>query len=419
MSIHSLPRTHAVLQAGIDSGLHPGAQVYVSMDGQVIVDGAMGLARPDVAMTRDTLTLWMSAGKPVTAVAVMQLVDRGLISLHTKVADVIPEFGVNGKGPITLWHILTHTAGFRGPLNNFTPGTWEEILQRVYALRQEPGWVPGEKAGYHIGSSWFVLGELVRKLDGRSIDRYVREAIFAKLGEHDAYVGLPEAVFDTRGQEIALMYVTEKEPTTDWPGNSREANTLPRPGANARGSIRALGRIYADLLKSIESAEDNSPPLAGMAGAGGIGNDEGFRKKDESTSSLIPYPSSLPPGPHPNPLPEGEGTGTSLLTSHSAKALASRQRVGMIDHTFKQVLDWGLGVMIDSKQYAGEHQYGFGPHASADTFGHSGNQSSCAFCDPKHKLVVAWTCNGMPGEVKHQARASAINRAIYEDLGLA
>jgi CubicO group peptidase (beta-lactamase class C family) len=75
--------------------------------------------------------------------------------------------------------------------------------------------------------------------------------------------------------------------------------------------------------------------------------------------------------------------------------------------------------MIDSKQYAGEHAYGFGPHASADTFGHSGNQSSCAYADPKHGLVVAWTCNGMPGEAKHQARASAINRAIYEDLGLA
>ncbi len=224
MSILSLPRTLSVVQAGIDSGLHPGAQLYVSLDGHVVADDAIGVARPNVAMTRDTLTLWMSAGKPVAAVAAMQLVDRGLIALDTKVADVIPEFGINGKEAITLRHILTHTAGFRGPLNNFTPGTWEQILQRVYALKQEPGWVPGEKAGYHIGSSWFVLGELVRRLDGRMFDQYVREAIFAKLDEADAYVGIPESVFDSREQDIALMHVTEKEPTTDWPGNSREAN---------------------------------------------------------------------------------------------------------------------------------------------------------------------------------------------------
>lgn len=365
MLIHALPRTQAVLQSGIESGLHPGAQVYVSLDGHVVADDAMGLARPNVPMTRDTLTLWMSAGKPVTAVAAMQLVDRKLITLETKVADVLPAFGINGKGAITLRHLLTHTAGFRGPLNNFTPGSWEEILQRVCALKQEPGWIPGEKAGYHIGSSWFVLGELVRHLDGRPVERYVREAVFAKLDEPDAYVGVPESVLDTREHDLAIMYVTEKEPTTDWPGNSREANTLPRPGANARGPIRALGKLYESLLGD-----------------------------------------------------------QRLLGRDTAEQLMSRQRVGMVDQTFKQVLDWGLGVMIDSKRSVDqgssrEHAYGYGPHASTRTFGHSGNQSSAGFCDPAHRLVVAWTCNGMPGEARHQARSSSINRAIYEDLGLA
>jgi CubicO group peptidase (beta-lactamase class C family) len=62
--------------------------------------------------------------------------------------------------------------------------------------------------------------------------------------------------------------------------------------------------------------------------------------------------------------------------------------------------------------------YSFGRHASTDTFGHSGNQASCAFADPKNRLVVAWACNGMPGERKHQQRQRAINNSIYEDLGL-
>jgi CubicO group peptidase (beta-lactamase class C family) len=352
-----LPRTRKILQNGIDTGLHPGAQIYVSLSGQTVADEAIGLARPHAKMTSDSLTLWMSAGKPVTAVAILQLVDRRLIHLDTRIADVIPEFGINGKEATTLRHILTHTAGFRGPLNNFTPGTWHDILERICALKQEPGWIPGEKAGYHIGSSWFVLGELVRRLDGRTIDQYARDEVFAKLDEPDASIGTPAATFDSRGDDVALMFVTDKEPTTDWPGNTREANVLPRPGANARGPIRALAKMYESL--------------------------------------------------------------SSLLLPSLAAAMSSRQRVGMLDHTFKQVLDWGFGVMIDSKEYAGEHAYGFGPHASADTFGHSGNQSSCAYADPKHGLVVAWTCNGMPGEAKHQTRASGINRTIYEDLGLA
>lgn len=360
MFLHAMPRTRLVLQSGIESGLHPGVQIYVSLDGHVVVDDAIGIARPGVTMTRDTLTLWMSAGKPIAAVAIMQLVDRGLLSLDTRIVDILPEFGINGKEQITLRHILTHTAGFRGPLNNFTPGTWEAILQRVYALKQEPGWIPGEKAGYHIGSSWFVLGEIVRRLDGRPIDRYVREAIFARVEEADASIGVDDSDFDRRENDLSLMYVTEKEPTTDWPGNTREANTLPRPGANARGPIRALGRVYESL------------------------------SMDER-----------------------------LLSRRLAGSISNRHRAGILDHTFKQTLDWGLGVMIDSKRYAGEHAYGFGPHASPDTFGHSGNQSSCGFCDPLHKLVVAWTCNGMPGEAKHQSRASSINQAIYQDLGLA
>jgi CubicO group peptidase (beta-lactamase class C family) len=349
------------LHLGIERGIHPGFQLYVSLGGGIVVQDACGVAHDDVAMTSDTLTLWMSAGKPIAAVAVLQLVQQGLMSLETPVAEVIPEFGVNEKSAITLRHILTHTAGFRGPLNNFTPGTFQEIVDRVCSLKQEPGWTPGEKAGYHIGSSWFMLGAVVQRLTGMAFDDYVRRHVFLPLDIHDAFVGMSDAEYDANVDRFATMYVTEKgSPDDNWPGNARGANTVARPGANARGPIRALARVYESLLHD-----------------------------------------------------------DRLLDVEWRTQLRTRHRVGMLDQTFKQTLDWGLGVMIDSKQYAGEHQYGFGPHASAESFGHSGNQSSCAFADPKHDLVVAWACNGMPGETRHQARASDINRAIYEDLGLA
>ena len=110
--------------------------------------------------------------------------------------------------------------------------------------------------------------------------------------------------------------------------------------------------------------------------------------------------------------------GSTILSPQTVEALTARHRVGMYDHTFKHVIDWGLGFIINSNMYGVDSvPYGFGPHASMRTFGHSGNQSSTGFCDPEHGLVVSWVMNGMPGEARHQERARAINAAIYEDLG--
>src|SRR5437764_612830 len=71
------------------------------------------------------------------------------------------------------------------------PRTAASLAARIAASRPEPHWVPGEKAGYHLASSWFLLGEVVRRLDGRPFERYVREEIFAPAGMADSWVGLP------------------------------------------------------------------------------------------------------------------------------------------------------------------------------------------------------------------------------------
>jgi CubicO group peptidase (beta-lactamase class C family) len=91
----------------------------------------------------------------------------------------------------------------------------------------------------------------------------------------------------------------------------------------------------------------------------------------------------------------------------------------LYDHTFKHTLDWCLGL-IPNNNYHGVQTipYGYGPHVSMRTFGHSGHQSSTAFADPEHRLVVALAFNGLPGEMKHDQRIRAVLPAIYEDLGL-
>jgi CubicO group peptidase (beta-lactamase class C family) len=365
----ALQKTISILQDGITRGLHLGAQLYVSQNGKVVCDDAVGNARPGEPMTRDMLLLWMSAGKPVTALAVAQQIERKKLSLDTRVADLIPGFGANGKDAVLVRHLLNHTAGFRGPINSFTPGSWEEIIQRICNLRIEPGWVPGQKAGYHIASTWFILAELVRIVDSRPIEQYVREEIFLPLGQNDAWIGMPMARYEEYGRRIAPMFETTRSWPDDSVGYNQVASTvLPRPAANARGPIASLGAIYDCLLRG----------------------------------------------------------GSPILSAELTRQFTSPQRVGMVDETFKTTLDWGFGFMIDSKKYvpstssgqAGPHPYGYGAYASERTFGHSGNQCSCGFADPERNLVVAWDCNGLPGETAHQARQHAINSAIYEDLEL-
>ena len=346
-------RTLDILRRGIDQSLHGAAQVVVIHKDQVVLDDVVG------PITRDHLMLWMSAGKPLAAVAVLQLVHRGLIALDTRVAEVIPEFDQLGKGAITLEHLLTHTAGFRGPMNNFTPGDFASIIARVCQLRQEPNWTPGEKAGYHIGSSWFVLGELIQRLTGQSFSDYIQSHVAPGV-----FIGMSQSELDANRTRLVEMRVTDASNKTPFAGNTDEAIRVPRPGANARGPIRLLARFYDRLFKSTLGLDD-------------------------------------------------------LLEPSLASRMTTRQRTGMHDHTFNQTLDWGLGVMIDSKQYAGEHLYGFGPFASPLTFGHSGNQSSCGFVDPVHGLIAGWACDAMPGEPVHQTRQREINAAIYLDLGLA
>jgi CubicO group peptidase (beta-lactamase class C family) len=362
-----MQRTLDILRRGIDDGLHLGAQIYVSLNGYVVIDDAVGQARFGAPMTRDSINWWLSAVKPITAVAIAQLWERGKLTLDDRVAMHIPEFARGGKESTTIRHLLTHTGGFRGVSSNSSPEPWDKIIATICAARIEPGWIPGKKAGYHAASSWFILAEIVRRLDGRMIDAYAREEIFLPLGMRDTWIGIPRENFFEYGDRIASTYSTEKHP----PNPSHAPLTpefagLVRPAGNGRGPIRELGRFY-EMLQN-----------------------------------------------------HGLLDGTRILLPQTVDTMTARHRVGMLDHTFKHIIDFGLGFLINSAQYGPDTvPYGYGRFGSPRTFGHSGNQTGCAFCDPECHLVAAWVCNGTPGEARHQQRQRAINVAIYEDLSLA
>ena len=391
-----LDTVQALIEQGIEDQLHLGAQVCVSRGGAVVAElavgevsgvsevsgdsGDSGLAlRSGPAwgeMTTDSIALWMSSGKPITAAAILQLVEQGEIELDDPVAAFLPTFAAHGKESITVRHLLTHTGGFRTARFKFPQDDWDAIITAICDTPPENGWEAGEQGGYHTQTSWFVLGELVRLVDGRTIDRYVREMIFEPLEMVDSWMGMPPGIYRDYEEAGRLMAMpnTATGKAVKSPMMSVDWNTRPRPGGNCMGPIRELVMFYEMLL-------------------GG-----------------------------------GERRGVRLLTAETVAMMTSRQREGMLDQTFKQVVDWGLGVSINSAHHApatpgGEpawHRipYGYGPDASRDTFGHGGAQSSIAFADPAHNLAVGIVFNGMPGEAKHHQRVNAVLEVLYGELGI-
>jgi CubicO group peptidase (beta-lactamase class C family) len=362
-----LPRTAAVIEQGMAEGLHIGAQLYASINNTVVADAAWGLARSGVPMRNETLMLWLSSTKPVAAVAIGQLWERGRLDLDDLVAKHIGEFAAGGKERGTIRHILTHTAGFRGAALSWTFDPWETLVATVCAARLEPGWIPGKKAGYHASGSWLILGEIVRRLDGRPFERYVREEIFLPLGMEDSWVGMPPERYRAYGDRIGLMHdMSGPEPVANYPGDTEAGCALCRPSGNGHGPIRELARFYEAMLG------------------------------------------------------KGQRLGNRILLPQTVEAMTARHRCGMFDQTFRQVMDWGLGFMVDNNIYGNDGvSYSFGVHASPRTFGHGGQQSSVGLADPEHGLAAAIVFNGKPGEAKHGARIRQTLKALYEDLGLA
>ena len=360
-----LPRTRAVLERGIAERLHAGAQLYASRHGES-AQLALGLARPDAVLRDDTLMLWFSSVKPLIGVAIGQLVERGLVGFDDPVARHLPEFGANGKERITLRHLLTHTSCIPNAHRTWSRESWDEILAKICAAGLEPGWVVGRDCAYHVASARNVLGEIVRRRDGRPFARYVREAIFAPLGVDDFWVGMSAAEFATNGARVAHPYDAsggKLEPIAFWAWNgSAEALALCRPGGSGWGTARALGRFYEMLL------------------ARGTARD-----------------------------------GARVLEPDTVACLTACALAGVDDRSFATKLDRGLGFVLDSKAW-GPASAWYGTRGSGRAFGHSGYFSSVAFGDPERGLAVALAWNGVIEPERHDVRLREALDALYEDL---
>jgi uncharacterized protein YbbC (DUF1343 family) len=174
----------AIVNHAVDEHQLPGAVVIVGHGGRVAFRQAYGMRSLEPTqerMTLDTIFDMASLTKPLTtAVAVMQLYEQGKIGLNDSVAKYLPDFGANGKQDITIRHLLTHYSGLPPDLPLDEPWTGkEEGFRRALAIA--PIRPPGEQFLYS-DINFIVLGAVVEKLSGVTLDEYTRRFIMEPLG---------------------------------------------------------------------------------------------------------------------------------------------------------------------------------------------------------------------------------------------
>src|SRR6201982_4136060 len=183
------------LAKNLDSGDELGASMVVDIDGDHVVD-VWGGFRDEARTTRGdehTITNVWSSTKPVTSLAALMLVDRGELDVDQPVAKYWPEFAAHGKQDVLVRHVMSHASGVSGldqPASVEVLYDWEQSTSRMAA--QAPWWEPGTASGYHALNYGHLVGEMVRRISGKTLKQFVAEEIAGPLGT-DFQIGAAES----------------------------------------------------------------------------------------------------------------------------------------------------------------------------------------------------------------------------------
>ncbi len=187
-----------ILAAQLDSRADLGASVALTIDGEMVVDMWGGWADHEetVPWEMDTITNVWSTTKPMTSLCALVLVERGELDVFSPVARYWGEFAANGKEAVQVRHLLAHTSGvpaWEQPVVLDDLYDWDKAVAMLAA--QEPWWEPGRASGYHSLNQGHLVGEVIRRITGRSLGTFFAEEIAGPLGA-DFHIGLDPAHFD-------------------------------------------------------------------------------------------------------------------------------------------------------------------------------------------------------------------------------
>ncbi|GAA3552042.1 EstA family serine hydrolase [Amycolatopsis ultiminotia] len=258
-------KVRSLLAENIRSGVEVGASVAVDLHGEMVADLWGGYA--DAGRTKpwsaDTIVNMWSSTKTVTALAALMLVDRGELDVFEPVATYWPEFAANGKEAVEVRHIMSHTSGVSGwntPFSIEDMFDWEKSTSLLAA--QAPWWEPGTASGYHASNMGHLIGEVVRRVSGKTLKEFVRTEIAEPLGADFQIGALPRddhrvaeiIPFKTRAFDLSLLPPgSPMEKTFYGPeGNPNSANTLEWRRAdlgavNGHGNAKSMARILSAI----------------------------------------------------------------------------------------------------------------------------------------------------------------------------
>jgi CubicO group peptidase (beta-lactamase class C family) len=368
--------------ANIESGGEVGAAYAVHHDGRLVVDLWGGTYQPD------TLQLVFSTTKGWTATLANLLVERGELDLDAPVASYWPEFAAEGKGSIPVRWLLTHQAGLPYPTEPCTLEdvlSWDGVVDKLAA--STPHWEPGTAHGYHAVTYGFLVGEVLRRITGRTVGELMAAELSEPLGL-DAWIGLPA---DLEPRVEPLVGGITPEPSDDVDPAMREVL------AQLMGPESTLGRALSCNGGLAEVGVFNTPELraAELPAANGVTDARSLSRLYAALVGPVEADERFPAAGRVL-APETVAAATVCQTSGNDGVL-------FFESTF------GLGYMTASP---------FSPYGGPAGFGHAGAGGSVGFADPEVGLGCGYVMSKMQQNLSGDPRSTALIRATYAAIGL-
>jgi CubicO group peptidase (beta-lactamase class C family) len=368
-----------------------GASVCVTLDGETVVDLWGGHADPTAGRVwePDTIGVIWSCTKGATALCAHVLVSRGVLDLDAPVASYWPEFAKNGKSTITVRMLLAHQAGlaaFSEPIPDDGYRDWELIVHRLED--QEPLWAPGTRHGYHALTFGHLVGEVVRRADGRSLGTFFREEIAEPLGI-DLWIGLPE-------QQEARVAPTIPAPL---PGPGDVIPTFYRAAMTDPTSVGAQVLMNSGHVFAPGWIDTPATHAAELPAFGGIGNGRALARMYRA-------------------LALGDTVdGVRLVDDGALAAMAAVASATSVDATMLVPTRWSLGFVKSVDNSAREPGDTDGVVLAEDAFGHVGMGGSIGFADPRARMSFGYTMNRQGMSTGLDERAQSLVDVTYAALG--
>lgn len=358
-----------------------GAALCVTIEGETVIDiwGGHRDRQRTQTWDRDTICTVFSNTKAATALCVHILIERGQIDPDAPVTRYWPDYGQAGKDHTTVRMLLNHTAGLpalRDEVKDGAYADWDYMVGKLAA--ESPWWEPGTRTGYHMITFGWLVGELVRRVTGRSLGRFFADEVAGPL-KLDFHIGLP----DSEDARVAPVLFYKMQPTDPLPDFMK--TMLADTGSMQAKSMLNLGNL---------NYNDTRARRAEIGGAGGIGNARGL-------AGMF------------TPLANGGGDLVSPARIDAMRGLSSQ---GDPDANLMIPTRFGQGVMlcIDNRPAPVDEALSFLIPEGA--FGHVGAGGSCGFADPDRRLAFAYVMNQMGGGFLLNGRGQGLIDAIYGAL---